>query len=51
MTERQTKQTPRRTVRVADQLWQAAQDRADARNETVADVVRKALERYVGRKS
>jgi hypothetical protein len=39
--------TPGRNVRVADRLWLAAQAKADERGETVSDVVRRALERYV----
>jgi Tfp pilus assembly protein FimV len=39
--------TPIRNVRVADDLWTAAQTVAAARRETVSDVIRGALERYV----
>ena len=39
--------TPIRTVRVGDSLWEAAQDAAAQRGETVSDVVRRALEEYV----
>ena len=39
--------TPIRTVRVGDSLWEAAQVTAAARDETVSDVVRRALEEYV----
>ena len=39
--------TPRRSVRVRDELWNAAQDKAHDRSETVTDVVIRALERYV----
>jgi hypothetical protein len=39
--------TPGRNVRVPDDLWVAAQAKADERGETVSDVVRRALERYV----
>lgn len=39
--------TPTRTVRVSDELWHAALRVARDRNETVADVIRRALERYV----
>lgn len=38
---------PVRTVRVSDELWQAAQDKAWARRESVSDVLRRALEAYV----
>lgn len=41
--------TPRRTVRIPTPLWQAARDKADQRGETLTDVIRKALERYVKR--
>lgn len=36
-----------RTVRIDDALWQAAQDVARARRESVADVLRRALLVYV----
>lgn len=36
-----------RAVRVDDALWRAAQDAAAGRDETVSDVIRKALQRYV----
>lgn len=38
--------TPQRTVRVPDEVWERAKARAEARGETVSDVVRRALERY-----
>jgi hypothetical protein len=41
--------TTRRSVRVPDDLWNAAVARAAERGETVSDVVRHALERYVKR--
>lgn len=41
---------PARAVRVEDELWQAAQDRAAERGETVSDVIRRALQRYVRRR-
>lgn len=41
--------TPLRNVRVSDELWQAALLKAEERGETVSDVVRRALERYVAR--
>lgn len=40
---------PARAVRVEDHLWQAAQAKAHERGETVSDVIRRALERYVRR--
>lgn len=39
--------TPARAVRVEDDLWRAAQRQAADRGETVSDVIRRALERYV----
>lgn len=39
--------TPIRGVRVPDDLWAAAQEKAKERGESVSDVVRRALERYV----
>ena len=41
--------TPMRSLRVADDLWEAAQAKAQERGESVSDVIRKALERYVKR--
>ncbi len=38
---------PARAIRVEDELWKAAQAKAAERGETVSDVVRRALERYV----
>lgn len=35
------------TVRVPDDLWSAAKTRAAERGETVSEVVRRALQRYV----
>ena len=45
------KRTPHRTIRVPDELWDAARDKAEQRDETVSDVIRAALERYVKRNS
>jgi predicted HicB family RNase H-like nuclease len=42
--------TPRHTVRVKHELWDAALARAEERGESVSDVIRRALERYVKRK-
>lgn len=39
--------TPARAVRIEDDLWRAAQQQAADRGETVSDVIRRALERYV----
>lgn len=41
--------TPHRQVRVEESLWRAAMDKARAEGRTISDVVRKALEAYVGR--
>ncbi len=38
---------PARTVRVRDELWQAAQQAAQERGESVSEVIRRALARYV----
>ena len=40
-------ETPIRTVRVPDELWEAAKRAASDRGETVTDVLLRALERYV----
>jgi hypothetical protein len=39
--------TPTRTVRVPDDLWQAAKRAAADNGETVTDVIVRALKRYV----
>lgn len=39
--------TPLRNVRVSDETWQAAKDRADERGDNLSDVIRTALEAYV----
>ena len=39
--------TPQRTVRVPDHIWHAAKAAADARGETLSDVIRRALEQYI----
>jgi antitoxin component of RelBE/YafQ-DinJ toxin-antitoxin module len=36
-----------RAIRIPDDLWQAALAAAERRGETVSDVVRRALQRYV----
>jgi predicted HicB family RNase H-like nuclease len=41
--------TPNRTVRIDDELWTAARLAAEANGESVTDVVRRALQRYVRR--
>ena len=40
---------PARNVRVEDTLWDAAKAKAAERGETVSDVIRRALQRYVRR--
>lgn len=40
------KDNPARSIRVPDDLWQAAKDRAAERGETVTDAVIRALRRY-----
>ena len=39
--------TTNRNVRVTDELWTAAQATAAERGETVSDVIRAGLERYI----
>lgn len=39
--------TPRRSIRISEALWAAAQEKAAERGETVTDVIVRALERYV----
>lgn len=39
--------TPNRTIRVPDELWEAAQRKAADRGETVTDVILRALRRYL----
>ena len=38
-----------KSVRVPDALWVAAQAKADERGDVLSEVIRAALERYVGR--
>ncbi len=40
--------TPR-AIRIPDDLWRAALAKAEANGDTVSDIVRKALARYVKR--
>lgn len=40
-------QTPRKSFRIPEQLYQEAQDAARYRREYLADVVRRCLEQYV----
>lgn len=39
--------TPLRSFRIPDELYEAAQAKAASKDESVSDVVRRALERYV----
>lgn len=41
--------TPLRSFRIPDELYEAAQAKAADKGESVSDVVRRALERYVKR--
>jgi predicted DNA binding CopG/RHH family protein len=49
VTQDRSNHTKNRVVRVPDHLWDAARAKADEHGETVADVIRRALERYVKR--
>ena len=42
--------TPLRSLRVSDELWEAVKVKAEARGETVTDVLVRSLQRYVARK-
>jgi hypothetical protein len=50
MTSRQGT-VPTRTVRVPDDIWQAAKERAAEQGETVTDVLLRALRAYNGKDS
>jgi hypothetical protein len=39
--------TPNHTIRVDDELWRAALDKAHERGETLTDVIVRALKRYL----
>jgi len=39
--------TPNRAIRVPDDLWRAAQEKAAEQGESLSEVIRKALARYV----
>ena len=41
--------TTARAIRIPDDLWEAALAKAGERGDTVSEIVRKALERYVKR--
>ena len=42
-------ETTPRAIRIPDELWHAALEKAEANGETVSDIVRRALEKYVKR--
>lgn len=44
---RRVPKTKIRGVRIDDALWEAAQEKAERRRESVADVIRRALLAYV----
>ena len=50
MTSRRQGSIPNRAIRIPDDEWQAAQEMARANGETVSEVVRRALRRYVARR-
>jgi len=39
-----------KSIRIPDDLWRAAMDKAHANGDTLSEIVRRALERYVARK-
>lgn len=41
--------TPIRTFRIPDDLWSAAQAKAEERGDNLSEVVRRALQRYAKR--
>jgi predicted DNA binding CopG/RHH family protein len=41
--------TPRRTVRIPDEVWQAAQAKAAERGDNLSEVIREALVKYAAR--
>jgi hypothetical protein len=45
----QYKRVPHRTIRVPDDEWRAAQEKAAERGETLSEVIRRALKRYASR--
>lgn len=42
--------TPQRTVRIPDDVWEAAKSRAAERGDSLSEIIRRALVRYVGRR-
>lgn len=47
MANQPRKDNPARAIRVPDDLWEKAKARAEEKGESVSEVVRRALERYV----
>lgn len=45
-----TGKTPNRTVRIPDEVWQQAKEKAAAEGKTVSDVVNECLRRYLRRR-
>ncbi|MQA96266.1 MAG: ribbon-helix-helix protein, CopG family [Streptosporangiales bacterium] len=45
-----TGKTPNRTVRVPDEVWREAQEKAEREGKDVSEVVRDCLRRYIARK-
>lgn len=43
--------TPQRSIRIPDDEWKAAKAAADESGESLSDVIRAALRRYVARKA
>ena len=39
--------TPNRTVRIPDELWEAARAKAEAEGVTLTEIIRRALERFL----
>ena len=50
MPQDRTRHTKVRSVRVPDDIWEAAKAEAEAREETVSDVIVAALEKYTRRR-
>lgn len=40
---------PHRTIRIPDDEWHAAQEKAKERGETLSEVIRRALRRYAAK--
>jgi macrodomain Ter protein organizer (MatP/YcbG family) len=45
-----TNHTPRRSIRIPDDVWSAAQAKATERGDNLSEVIREALARYAKRK-